>query len=207
MNAPLTAERTLLRSTLRFNAVLFGAILGVLTGVLLLAFATGLGALSDEQRQFAAGLLSIFLPGYGAGWGGGLAGFVWGFVDGTLLGAGVYWLHARSVLATIDRGLRIDGSEGGVARGVLRLNGAALGGAVGLMAALGLVATTNWLVLRGTADRSVHARLVAKVLPGYSVDLLGSLVGAIELFAAAFVLFVLFAAIYNRIAARARPHP
>ena len=46
---------------------------------------------------------------------------------------------------------------------------------------------TNWLVLRGTAGESVHARLLAQVLPGYAVDPVGSLIGAAELFVLLYV--------------------
>ena len=82
---------------------------------------------------------------------------------------------------------------------MLRLHGPSLGLAVGLMGALGLVATTNWLVLRGTAADSVHARLLSEILPGYSVDLAGSLLGAGELFVVLFLLCQVFTSVYNRI--------
>ncbi len=82
---------------------------------------------------------------------------------------------------------------------VLRLHGPSLGLAIGAMGALGLVVTTNWLVLRGTAGESIHARLLAQLLPGYAVDPVGSLIGAAELFVLLFVFCVALARIYNRI--------
>ncbi len=65
--------------------------------------------------------------------------------------------------------------------------------------------TTNWLVLRGTAGESVHARLLAQVLPGYAVDPVGSLIGAVELFVLLYVFCVALARIYNRIVEHRAP--
>jgi hypothetical protein len=76
-----------------------------------------------------------------------------------------------------------------------------LGLAVGVIAALSLIGATNWLVLRGTAHESVHARLIAHGLPGYDVTPAGSLAGACGLFAIVFVLCLGFAALYNGLAA------
>ena len=67
------------------------------------------------------------------------------------------------------------------------------------LAALGLFCSTAWLVIRGTAEESVHAALFANYIPGYSVSVLGGLWGAIQLFALVFVGSVLLAAVYNKI--------
>jgi hypothetical protein len=48
----------------------------------------------------------------------------------------------------------------------------------------------------------VRARLLAEVLPGYSVSPVGSIVGAIELFAILYVFCHAFALIYNSLAGR-----
>jgi len=57
------------------------------------------------------------------------------------------------------------------------------------------------LVLRGTADESVHAILLVNYLPGYSISLAGSLIGAFELFVLTWLMSLLFSGIYNRLAA------
>ena len=56
-----------------------------------------------------------------------------------------------------------------------------------------------WLVLRGTADSSVHAALLGNYLPGYTVSVVGGLIGALELFVLVFVSSVMLAAIYNKV--------
>ena len=63
-------------------------------------------------------------------------------------------------------------------------SGNALGIGLGALMALQLFVTTNWLVLRGTAPYSKNAALLSQYLPGYTVSFAGSLVGALELFAA-----------------------
>jgi hypothetical protein len=84
---------------------------------------------------------------------------------------------------------------------VLKLYGHSLGLALGGIAALGLLITTNWLVVRGTADESIHARLLSHYLPGYSVSLSGSILGAAEIFVIAYVFCALLGVIYNRVVA------
>jgi hypothetical protein len=61
------------------------------------------------------------------------------------------------------------------------------------------------LVARGTAAQSVHARLLSEVLPGYAVTPVGSIVGAIELFAVLYLCCRGFVSIYNAVAARRHP--
>jgi len=82
---------------------------------------------------------------------------------------------------------------------IMRLHGFSLGIAIGAVASLGLFCSTAWLVIRGTASESVHAALLANYVPGYSVSIVGGLVGAIELFALVFVGCMILAAVYNKI--------
>ncbi len=84
---------------------------------------------------------------------------------------------------------------------ILRLHGPSLGLAIGVIGAIGLVATTTWLVLRGTAAQSTHAGLLAEILPGYTVSVAGSVVGAVELFLILYLVCMGFAFVYNRIVA------
>jgi hypothetical protein len=55
-------------------------------------------------------------------------------------------------------------------------------------------------VVRGTAPYSKNAALLSQYLPGYTVSLPGSIVGAIELFIVAFIVSHLLAGIYNAVA-------
>jgi len=71
---------------------------------------------------------------------------------------------------------------------------------LGSLMALQLLVTTNWLVVRGTARYSSNAALLSQYLPGYTVSFLGSIIGAIELFAVAFVVSHVLAGIYNAVA-------
>ncbi len=190
---------SLLHATVRLNASIFGVILGLLTGFALLALALVADFTRHGHASLLVALLGVFLPGYGRSLGGALAGLVWGFIGGGGLGAGIYWINYRYLLGRVDELVTGASTGGDFPRAVLRLHGPALGVALGVTGALGLVATTNWLVLRGTAAQSVHARLLAQVFPGYSVSLVGSLIGAAELFALVFVFCVVFAWIYNAI--------
>ena len=70
---------------------------------------------------------------------------------------------------------------------------------MGAIAALGLFSSTIWLVVRGTADESVHAALFSNYIPGYNVSFLGGLWGATQLFALVFIGSFLLATVYNKI--------
>jgi len=197
-------ELPLLRATLRVNTLIFCAMFGAITG--LVFFALGLAsAAGGGHAALLVALVGVFLPGYAPGWLGALAGLLWGFVVGAALAAAIYRIHGRAVLRRLDEYVATERGRGDFPSAVLRLHGPSLGLALGAAGAAGLVATTNWLVLRGTAAESVHARLLAHFLPGYAVDPLGSLVGAAELFVLLFVAGVALAAIYNRVADLRQP--
>ena len=194
------ADPLLIRSTLRMNTLIFGAILGLMTGLTLFALGLAAGVPALAPTRLPVVLLSVFVPGYAAGVPGALAGFFWGCIAGGLLGGGVYWINYRAVLSHLDRLVEIESSNADFPVAALRLHGPALGLAIGAVAAAGLIGATSWLVVRGTADASIHARLLAQVLPGYQVNFAGSLVGAAELFLILLVFCVAFARIYNGLA-------
>lgn len=196
------SDREVLDATLRFNTRVFSAILGGFAGAALLGLSL-FAYYGPGTGRLAVALIGVFLPGYHAnGWTGAIVGAFWGVVLGALLGAGIYRLNARHVLAKIDRLVIREGGSTDFPRAVLRLDGGMLGVAIGLIGALGLITTTNMLVARGTAAQSVHARLLSEVLPGYAVSPLGSAIGAIELFVVLYLCCRLFAAIYNAVASR-----
>jgi hypothetical protein len=194
------SDPQLVWATVRLNTWVFGAILGLMTGLLLFALSVVAGLGSGKYTGLAVTLIGVFVPGYGSGLQGAFAGLFWGFVYGGLLGAGVYRITTQSVLARIDELVAFERGDQEFPDAVLRLHGPSLGIAIGALGALGLIGTTSWLVIRGTAAQSVHARLLSEVLPGYSVDLPGSVVGGIELFVVLYLVCQAFAFVYNRAA-------
>ena len=195
------SELQLMRATIRINTIIFSLILGAAFGVTLLVL--GLVAAGSERHGgLAVFLIGVFLPGYASGWEGALIGLLWGFALGALLGAVIYRINGRNVLEKIDELVIPDKCVDDFPRVVLRLHGPSLGIAIGAVGALGLVITTNMLVIRGTAAESARARLLAEVLAGYQVSFWGSLVGAIQLFALLYAFFLVFAYVYNRLAER-----
>src|SRR5260370_18155794 len=87
----------------------------------------------------------------------------------------------------------------GFAPPVLQISSHGLGIGLGASAALQLALATLWLVLRGTADESVHAKLLSYYLPGYTVTLQGSLLGGLELFLLVYLSSVLVGGTYNAV--------
>jgi hypothetical protein len=201
MNRNGNADLPLLQATMRVNTLIFGIIFGLLAGLTLLALALAAAGRDDGHAPLLVALLGVFLPGYTQGWLGALAGLFWGGVLGGALAAGIYRINCRVALAGVDELVAMDGGSGEFPAAVLRLHGPSLGIAIGAIGGLGLIATTNWLVLRGTAAESVHAQLVAHFLPGYAVDMPGSLIGAAELFVILYVSSLVLASIYNRVVA------
>jgi hypothetical protein len=198
------SDPQLVWATMRLNTWVFGLILGLIGGLLLSALALVAALASGEYLGLTVTLIGIFVPGYGPGWDGALAGLFWGFLGGGLLGAGVYRITTRNALTRLDELVAFERGDRDFPAAVLRLHGPSLGLAIGVMGALGLIGTTSWLVIRGTAAHSVHARLLSEILPGYSVDLPGSVVGAAELFVVLYLVCQVLAFVYNRVASARR---
>jgi hypothetical protein len=191
----------LLKAAIRFNALMLGVTAGTLAAVIIY-FAThaSMAKWGSESGNYL-GLLAIFFPGYSVSSSGAWVGAFWAFVYGGSCSALSYRLYGR-VLGTriADILLSTVPTENPVLKpSVLRLHGFSLGLAIGAIAALCLFFSTTWLVVRGTADESVHAALFSNYIPGYSVSYGGALLGALELFAFVFVASLLLAAVYNKI--------
>ena len=118
---------------------------------------------------------------------------------GALLAVMLYRIYARSIPSQVQECIRHGHDKDDLLDVTLRFDGNYLGLALGSIAALGLLLTTSWLVFRGTADESMHAILLAQYLPGYSVSILGGLIGALEIFVFIYVLSLLFSLIYNQV--------
>jgi hypothetical protein len=200
-NTPVQIDEVLLHATVKWNTLLFAGV-GAFMGSLTLLCATYLSLYRGLPNPgHYLNLLGVFLPGYRVSDEGAWIGFLWGGLLGAIFGAMIYRIYARSIRQQVLDYFAGDKSPLDLEYMVLRLHGPSLGLALGSIAALGLLITTNWLVFRGTADESVHAQLLSHYLPGYSVSLLGSIVGAIEIFVIVHLFCLLLAFIYNRIVA------
>ena len=193
----LRADRHLLSVATRLNVGISAIVLGLGLG-LLLFLATHISvAVADRPGRYL-NLAGVFMPGYSASSRGAWLGLLWGALYGGLLGGAITALYERSLGASLPEFVIWD--EASVHRlrpPVLRLSSHAFGFALGTIAGLQLMLATWWLVARGTADESFHAKLLSHYLPGYTVDLQGSLIGAPELFFLVYLFSVFAGEIYN----------
>jgi hypothetical protein len=193
------AELRLLRTTVRINTLIMAVALGLLGGAILWLSTIILLVRDGEHVGRHLSLLAVFFPGYGVTWSGAWIGLLWGFVFGGLSGAILYWSYARTLRERLPSML-LPPADGVLPQPTMLLSGNALGIGLGALLALQLLVTTNWLVIRGTASYSDNAALLGQYLPGYTVSFAGSIIGALELFAAAFVVSHVLAAVYNFVA-------
>jgi hypothetical protein len=193
----------LLNAAIRFNALMLGLTAGTLAAVIMYITTHASIAKWGVESSNYLSLLGIFFPGYSVTSGGAWVGAFWAFVYFGTCSSLSYRLYGR-VLGTrvADSLLSTVPSENPVLKpSVLRLHGLSLGLALAAIAAMGLFLSTAWLVVRGTAEESVHAALFSNYIPGYSVSILGGLWGAVQLFALVFIGSILLAAVYNKIVA------
>jgi hypothetical protein len=191
----------LLHAAIRFNSLILGLTGGTLAAAIVYFVTHASMAKWGADSGNYLGLLAIFFPGYSVSSGGALIGAFWAFVYIGTFSSLSYRLYGK-VLGTRISEILLSATptENPVLKpSILRLHGMSLGTAIGAMAGLGLFGSTAWLVVRGTAAESVHAALLANYIPGYSVTLLGGLVGALQLFVFVFVGCLLLAAVYNTI--------
>jgi len=189
-----------LKAAIKLNTWLSAMVMGSMLGLSLLAltYISLYRGLPDTGQYL--NLLGVFLPGYEVSHAGAWIGLFWGFVIGAFLAVLLYRVYARGMVAQLAH-FSADGSAlSKPTEATFVFEGKSLGLALGSVAAIGLLTTTNWLVLRGTADESSHAELLMNFLPGYSVSVMGSLIGAAELFFVTFVVSIIFSSIYNRLA-------
>ena len=197
--APVPIDEVLLHATVKWNTFLFagmGGFMGALT-MLCVTYLSLYRGLPNPGQYL--NLLGVFLPGYWVSAEGAWIGFLWGGLLGAVLGAMIYRIYARSIRQQVADYFAGDKSAHDLEFMVLKLYGHSLGLALGGIAALGLLVTTNWLVVRGTADESIHAQLLSQYLPGYSVSLLGSILGAVEIFVIVYLFCLFLGVIYNRV--------
>jgi hypothetical protein len=194
------SERALLKSAVRLNMFVTAASVGLIAGGLLWLATTVLVLRGGENVGAHLGVLAVYFPGYAVTWPGAWIGFLWAFVAGAIGGAVLYWSYARTLrTGALNQVLAHSEATPGQPPTLL-ISGHSLGVGVGVCAGLQLIVATSWLVMRGTAAYSENAALVGQYLPGYTVSIPGSLIGALELFVLAYCAARIFSGIYNTIA-------
>ena len=193
-------NEVLLHASVKLNTRLLATVFGLVSGLslLLITYMSLYRGMPDTGQYLS--LLGVFLPGYEVSHAGAWIGFFWAAIIGAVIAAMFYRIYARSIPDLINDYLRDGSSNDDLLDMPMRLDGHYLGLALGAIISGGLLVTTNWLVIRGTADASMHAQLLVNYLPGYSVSTVGSIIGAIELFIINYVLSLLFSWIYNSVA-------
>ena len=191
----------LLNAAIRFNSLILGLTGGSLAAIIVYsATQVSLGKWGADSGNYL-GLLAVFFPGYSVSPSGAWIGAFWAFIYIGVFSSLSYRLYGRVLGTRISEVLlSTTPTDNPVLKpSIMRLHGVSLGLAIGAMAGLGLFCSTAWLVIRGTADESVHAALLANYIPGYTVSIVGGLIGAVELFLFAFVGCLLLAAVYNKV--------
>jgi hypothetical protein len=87
-----------------------------------------------------------------------------------------------------------------LSRAVVSLNGNILGFVLGILGAVIIFISTNWLVIKGGEEVGPHLGLLSQFFIGYRVSFVGSLVGAAYVFVIGYVAGRLIAWLYNMIA-------
>jgi hypothetical protein len=199
-SAPVIDE-SLLHATIKWNTLLFAGICGF-SGALTLLFITYISLHRGlPYPGYYLNLLGVFLPGYAVSTGGAWVGFLWGGLVGAISGAVLYRVYALSIRQQVADYFAGEKSSDDLEYVTMKIYGHALGLAMGSIAALGLLISTNWLVVRGTAEESIHAGLLSHFLPGYSVSASGSILGAIGIFVITYLFCIVLGAIYNGVVA------
>ena len=191
----------LLRSTIKLNTILLALMCGAVSGLsLLVATYISIGRGTDTgEYGYYLGLLRHFMPGYEVSTSGAWIGLLWGFVYGTIAGAIVYRIYAKSIPDQVVELLAKHRSYQDIDYVVMTLNGPRFGIAMATLLSLGLFIATNWLVFNSNGHESVHMILLANYLPGYSVSFMGSIIGAIDTFIIVYAGALLLSFVYNKI--------
>lgn len=87
---------------------------------------------------------------------------------------------------------------------IARIHEQGWGIAFGLLLAIGLLIATNVLLIKGGPVVGPHLSLLRWYFPGYSVTVIGSLIGSVYAFVVGYGFGRAVATIYNRLTARMR---
>lgn len=85
-------------------------------------------------------------------------------------------------------------------KAIAHLNATLLGTVLGLIMGFGLFLATMILVLKGGSAVGQHLSLLSQFFPGYSVTLLGSIIGFFYAFVIGFLIGAALGTVYNQIA-------
>lgn len=195
-------NQDLLDAAVRFNSIVLGIVSGLVAAITIFIATHVSVAKWGEFAGNYLNLLAIFFPGYSATAGGAWIGAFWGFVFAGLAGFLTYWFYGKLAGKQLAQEIVMENADTVdpiFKPAILHLHGKYLGVAIGSAVGAALMISTFWLVIRGTADESIHARLLANYLPGYSPSYLGGIIGAIDLFIFVFIGCSLLAAVYNKI--------
>lgn len=194
-------NQELLDAAVKFNSIVLGVVSGLLAAIVIFVATNISVAKWGNHAGEYLNLLGVFLPGYSATTGGAWIGAFWGFVFAGLAGFLTYYFYGK--LAGKQLATEIIADTDNVdpifKPAILHLHGKYLGVAIGSAVGLALMLSTFWLVVRGTANRSPHAELLANYLPGYSPSILGGIIGALDVFVLVFIGCSILAAVYNKI--------
>lgn len=195
-------NQELLDAAVRFNSIVLGIVSGLVAAIVIFIATHVSVAKWGEFAGNYLNLLAIFFPGYSATAGGAWIGAFWGFVFAGLAGFLTYWFYGKLAGKQLAEEIVMESADTVdpiFKPAILHLHGKYLGVAIGSAVGAALMISTFWLVIRGTADESIHARLLANYLPGYSPSFLGGIIGALDLFIFVFIGCSLLAAVYNKI--------
>lgn len=173
-------QQTLVRVNARAWGIATGLLLG---GGLFLATNVLVMKGGDDVGQHLGHLSSVF-PGYDVTVGGSIVGFLYLFVVGYALGR----------LLAPKKPLEREPSGG---HRHVRINGRSWGLTFGVLLAVVILAVTNALVARGGEDVGALLKYLSVYLPGYSVTVVGSLIGAAYLFVIGWAIGKAIGGIYN----------
>lgn len=194
-------RRVLVRGII-FNTLVLAMIMGMVSGWGLFCLTHLSLLITGDHAGHYLNLLGVIFPGYSASITGAWFGLLWGGVFGAFSGAFVYGVYVFVIGTGLVKQILSQRGGWSVTRSpVMLISGHPLGIALGLLMALQLYGVTTWLILRGTADQSLHAALLVHYFPGYSVTYLGGLYGALQMFGFTYLTSLIFTTVYNGLVA------
>jgi hypothetical protein len=185
------------RALVRFNSHILGVTIGVIASAGLWLATLVLLLYESEHPGPLLGQLRYFFPGYSVSITGAFVGALWAGGAGYIVGAFFARAYGPWLLGEATRVIEGRSAVDEPSRGVALLRPLPLAVIVGALLALGLLGTTGWLSLRD-ASSGLNTPL-EHYLPGYTSDLMGSLVGAFWVFLYGFVVAGIVANVYNRV--------
>lgn len=197
-------EEQVLRDAVSLNTKIAAVSAAVVFGFLILLITMMIRLRLGPDVESAANIPALFMPGYRVSYGGAWIGMVWGFIYGAVSGAVMYATYARTLRGRITRQLALLQGADSLRAPTFVIAGPALGLSLGVTAAAALIIATLSVNLSGNHGAMQAIELLGQYLPGFRVGLVGSVLGAVEIFVLVFVAANILAWIYNKMARRRR---